>query len=279
VVVIKVPPHAWSGAWRRFDLAQSAGLASRMPDDTAIGGVADRFPTTRVSAISGSSSEDPSERARSFEVLVAAYWKPVYKYIRLRWGKSSEDAKDLTQGFFLRAMEKGLFNGYDPARARFRTYLRVCLDGYLTNEEKASRRLKRGGGVDPLPLDFETAEGELKALEIASPETIERSFDAEWVRSLFDLALETLRAECVRRGKETALRLFERYDLEDAGAGRQTYEDLATEFGLPVTQVTNHLAFARREFRRVLLEKLREITSGDEEFRREARDLLGTDPG
>jgi hypothetical protein len=41
--------------------------------------------------------------------------------------------------------------------------------------------------------------------------------------------------------------------------------------------VTNYLALARREFRRTVLEKLRELTATDEEFRREARSLLGVD--
>ena len=54
-----------------------------------------------------------------------------------------------------------------------------------------------------------------------------------------------------------------------------TIERLAAEFELPVTQVTNHLAWARREFRRIVLDRLREMTGSDEEFREEAKDLLG----
>jgi len=42
--------------------------------------------------------------------------------------------------------------------------------------------------------------------------------------------------------------------------------------------VTNYLAFARREFRRIALERLREMAASDEEFRREARALLGVEP-
>jgi len=67
-----------------------------MPEDTNIGGPGGRFPTTRGSAIQGVSSPDASERRRSFDTLVAAYWKPVYKYVRIRWRRSNEDAKDLT---------------------------------------------------------------------------------------------------------------------------------------------------------------------------------------
>lgn len=238
----------------------------------------ERFPTTRWSAITGFHSDDPAERARSFETLVAAYWKPVYKHVRLKWRRSIDDAQDLTQGFFLRAMEKQFFAGYDSSKSRFRTFLRVCLDGFVANEDKAAGRQKRGGDTIILPLEFTTAEGEIVAREIPAPDDLDRYFDAEWARSILGLAVSALREECVRNGKEVHYKVFERYDLDTAGAGRITYETIASELGLPVTQVTNHLTFARRAFRRLLLEKLREITASDEEYRREARSLLGSDP-
>ncbi len=59
------------------------------------------FPATRWSLIVAARSAQPEERRRALEVLIAAYWKPVYKYIRLRWEKDNEEAKDLTQDFFL----------------------------------------------------------------------------------------------------------------------------------------------------------------------------------
>jgi hypothetical protein len=42
-----------------------------------------------------------------------------------------------------------------------------------------------------------------------------------------------------------------------------------------VTQVTNHLAWARRELRRLVLERLRLLAGSDAEFRAEAEDLFG----
>ncbi|NUM74573.1 sigma-70 family RNA polymerase sigma factor [candidate division KSB1 bacterium] len=248
-----------------------------MPDDTFIGGSQDQFPLTRWSAIIAMRSPDAAERQRSREAIVTAYWKPVYKYLRLKWRKSNEDAKDLTQGFFAVALEKGYLENYDPAKARFRTFLRTCLDGYVANENKAVQRLKRGGGAEIIPLDFESAEGELQHLEIADHENIEDYFEKEWLRSLFALALDALREDCQRRGKQVHLQLFESYDLNETDAAKLTYDELATRFHLPVTQVTNHLSYIRREFRRILLEKLRELTGSEEEFAREARTVFGVD--
>ena len=249
-----------------------------MADDTAMGGASGRFPPTRWSAIVAARSADPAERARALGTIVAAYWKPVYKYIRARWGKSNEDAKDLTQEFFARLLEKDFLGGFDPSKARLRTFLRTCVDGLVANQEKAARRLKRGGGAVVLSLDFETAEGELAHTEPPAPESLDGFFEKEWIRSLFSLALEALRAECETRGKMIPLRIFERYDIDDSDEQRPSYADLAREFGVAVTDVTNYLAFARREFRRITLEKLREMTASEEEFRREARALLGVEP-
>jgi DNA-directed RNA polymerase specialized sigma24 family protein len=244
--------------------------------DTHIGGPQDRFPSTRHSAIAGIRSPDAGERSRSSEILVSAYWKPVYKYIRLRWDKSNEDAKDVTQAFFTRALEKDFFASYDPAQAAFRTFLRSCLDHFLANEQQAAGRIKRGAGVLPVSLDFETAEGELSTYDVPDSLTTEEYFRRESVRSLLTLAVDRLRDECESQGKGLSFELFERYDLDAAGS--LTYAQLAGEFELPVTTVTNYLAFARRGFRRLVLDQLREISGSEEEFRAEVRAILGVEP-
>ncbi|HEV8524555.1 MAG TPA: sigma-70 family RNA polymerase sigma factor [Terriglobales bacterium] len=245
-----------------------------MTDDTAIGGPRDRFPTTHWSALAAARSPDPDERTRALDVLVAAYWKPVYKYIRLRWGRSNEDAKDLTQGFFLRVIEKDFLADYDPAKARLRTFLRTCLDAFLANQERDAQRLKRGGDTHLVSLDFEQAEHEL-AHSLAAPADPEEYFEREWARSLFALAVERFREQCAARGRSLHFRLFEIYDLDDSAP---TYAQLAGDFGLSASDVTNYLASARREFRGLVLETLRDVTATEDEFRREARALLGVDP-
>jgi len=58
-----------------------------------------------------------------------------------------------------------------------------------------------------------------------------------------------------------AREFFRDYDPANAQRAQRRLEDrpscraLAEEFGLPVTQVTNHLAWARRELRRLVLER------------------------
>jgi RNA polymerase sigma factor (sigma-70 family) len=251
-----------------------------MDPETGRPGSGGRFPPTRLSVVAAVRDADPEVRRRAEGALAAAYWKPVYKLLRVRWRLDREDAEDLTQEFFAAALSKGTFERYDPAKARFRTYLRTCVDGLAANQRKAAGRLKRGGSAPHLSLDFAGAEEELQRHGAGEELDVEEYFHREWVRSLFGLAIEDLRRWSETAGKAVCFRLFERYDLEGADAPeRPTYSELAAETGLPVTQVTNHLAAARRELRRLVLARLRELTGSEREFRDEARLILGVDPG
>jgi RNA polymerase sigma factor (sigma-70 family) len=240
----------------------------------------DRFPPTRRSVIEAVRSIDAEERERALEALCSAYWKPVYKYIRLRWNRPPDTAQDLTQGFFVEVLERELLEKFDAKKSRLRTYLRVCVDSFVMNVDKAGRRQKRGGNVPHLALDFGGAEEELGAAaidpaKIASPESLEEFFEKEWVRSLFALAVEDLRVLCTARDRARTFRLFEAYDLD--GNKSISYEKLSQEYAISVSDVTNALAWARREFRRIALERLRELCGSEEEFQREARAAFGWD--
>ncbi len=240
----------------------------------------DQFPVTRLSVIDAVKSQEPTEQARALDTLFTAYWKPVYKYVRLRWNRQAEDAQDLTQGFFAEALERELLTKYEPAKSKLRTYLRLCVDSFVMNQEKAARRQKRGGNATHVALDFQAAEGELtgaaiSAASIRSPESLEEFFEKEWVRSLFALAVDDLRKFCEARERERTFRLFEDYDL--SGDPEISYQKLAAEYAIPVTDVTNALSWARREFRRIALERLQELCGSDEEFHREARAVFGSD--
>jgi RNA polymerase sigma factor (sigma-70 family) len=245
-----------------------------MTDDTAIGGTRHLFPSTHWSIIEGTRSPHADERRRALDTLMRAYWKPVYKYIRLHWQKENEPAKDLTQEFFARVVEHGLLDRFDPSRARLRTFLRVCVDGLVMNEDQAAQRIKRGGDVSFLSLDFETAEGELVPLQVAAPDDPETLFAREFARSLFGMTLERLRRELEQKGKALHFQLLELYDIEEGGK-ELTYEEVARRFGIKPTDVTNYLAYARKEFRRIVLDELRSMTATEEEFRREAQAVLG----
>lgn len=62
--------------------------------------------------------------------MIAVYWKPVYKHIRMKWNRGNEEAKDLVQGFFAALLQEDLLARFDPSVESFRTHLRACVDRF-----------------------------------------------------------------------------------------------------------------------------------------------------
>lgn len=236
------------------------------------------FPATRLSVVERTRSGDEETRRVAMATIIDAYWKPVYKYLRVKWSLTPEEAADLTQEFFTSTLEKEVIEKYEPARARFRTYLRLCLDGFASNARKAERRLKRGGGVTLVPLDFESAEGEIVTREPAVDADVDELFYREWVRALLDRAVADLKRSADEAGRPAMFEVFSRYDLADDRESRPTYAEIGRQLGLTPATVTNHLAAMRRQFRGLVLDRLRELTSSEEEWEAEATRLLGGRP-
>jgi RNA polymerase sigma factor (sigma-70 family) len=226
--------------------------------DTAIGGSGDRFPSTQVSLLQAATAGG-ALTAEAMERIAELYWKPVYRFVRYKFRQSNEDAKDLTQSFFASAIERDFFQRFDPARASFRTYVRMAVERFAANEYTAAQRLKRGGGVEFEAVDEQAASSE-------SPEEI---FEREWRRQLLALALDDLRAECERTGKASQWAVFKAYDL--AEGERPSYAELGARHGVRETQVTNYLAWARRTLRALVEVRLRGVTAGERELREEMR--------
>jgi RNA polymerase sigma factor (sigma-70 family) len=230
------------------------------------------FPLTHVSAVLALRSEDPVERRRSLERILAGYYKPVYKHLRLKWRKTAEDAEDLAQDFFARATERRIFAAYEPGRGRFRTFVRACLDNFVLTAEEARRRQKRGGHLDVVSADAHAAERELAmAGEPVDPEAV---FDREWVRNVAARSVALLEQRLSALDKSRYFEVLKRYDLHE-GMDEPSYGKVAAELGLKVTDVTNYLHAARKELRVIVLEVLRELTATEDEFRAEAREVLG----
>src|SRR5262245_10965422 len=197
----------------------------------------DLFPSTQLSlleAVSGPGAL-PNDALKR---VAALYWRPVCRFVRLKFGQPAEAAEDLTQEFFASALQRDFFRRFDPSLASFRTYLRMAVERFAANQYAAANRRKRGG-----EFSFEPAE----SIEIACGQSPEEIFEQEWRRQVFTLALGDLRCHCESAGKHVQWRLFEAYDL--AEQARPSYAGLAAAHGIAETSVTNYLAWARRMLR------------------------------
>lgn len=228
------------------------------------------FPQTRSSVLALLGSRDVDARDRAYDQLIRAYWQPIYVYLRLRWRLAPADAQDIAQGFLGAAWSKEYFESYQPGKSRFRTYLRVCLDRFVMKEQQASAAQRRGGGQTRVDLDFTELDRQIAHQDASLDEN--ELFRREYARALMARSVERLRAEYEQRNRTIVFDVFQAYDLADAAP---TYGTLAERLGLTVAQVTNHLHAARRRLRELVLEELRSMCASDDEYREEAREVLG----
>lgn len=217
-----------------------------------------RFEPTRWSIVLA--ARDPADPAHleSWNQLVAVYWRPVYRSIRHDWGKSVEEAKDLTQDFFSILFASKGFRHLELDRGRFRAYLKGALRHFMRNAARNSSRLKRGGAAPRIPLDL-AGEPEIDP----APDL----FDREWRRTLFEAAIAELR---------TFPDLFEPFRRYHLDPDRPTYLDVARALGISETDVTNRLHQARARLRDIVRRLVRETSQTDDDFESEMRGLFGT---
>jgi len=152
-----------------------------------------RFPTTAWSMVVKAGNPQTQFFHESLARLCNSYWFPVYVFIRSK-GFSSEEARDSTQEFFARLIEKQYLAGLDQSKGRFRSFVLSSVSHFICNRLDAQRALKRGGGKDILSMETENAKGEYRR-EPSHTSTPEALFEHQWALTLLDRTLKRLRVQ------------------------------------------------------------------------------------
>jgi RNA polymerase sigma factor (sigma-70 family) len=228
----------------------------------------DPFASTRWSLVAAA-GHGPSPRAQTaLAELCQSYWKPVYGYVRRRTA-DEHLARDLTQGFFARLLEKDFFYKADPSRGRFRAFLLTALKHFLIDEaDKERRRLPRNAKV--LSFDFAVADSRL-SWEPATEETPERLFDRQWALNLLDNVLIRLRDELIGEGKEI---FFETCKGFLSGEDQRPLAEVAPLVGMTAGALKVALHRLRKRYRALLRAEVAQTVASADDVDAELRDLL-----
>lgn len=199
-----------------FSVPRGWHLSQVFPDHSSPG----QFPSTRWSRIAAAGDPQASQNQQALAELCTAYWYPLYAYIRRR-GYTAEEAQDLTQGFFARILEKGLFAQADPRRGRFRSFLRTVSTHFLANQHDWATAEKRGGGQTFLRIDAGDAEGRY-ANEPTHELTAEKMFDRSWALTLLERVVARLGREYEQSGRRLIFQELRSVVTEDPDAASYT---------------------------------------------------------
>ena len=156
------------------------------------------FAATRWTVVAQAKGGDTAAKAALSE-LCANYYAPVVAFLRSRGG-NQDVAREQAHAFFARVLEGGALDGADPARGRFRSYLLGAVKHFLGDAHDRSLTEKRGGGIEPVPLDAHATDGGIAIPAPAAPET-ELAFDRQWALTLISRALEVVGGDLRDAGK------------------------------------------------------------------------------
>jgi len=214
--------------------------------------------------------EVSTESASALEKLCRAYWLPVCIFARRKgWGE--EDAKDLTQQFFARLLERNDFSGLDPGKGKFRTFLLAAFTHFLANEHDRTSALKRGGGWKMISLEQLSSEdlSHLPSSLEASPGIL---YDLRWAQAILQTALQQLKAELFEAGKAGQFNELKPFLTTTVINGE--YAAAAARLGLDVSSIPVLVHRLRQRYRELVRAEVAQTVSSPLELEEEMRHLF-----
>ena len=241
-------------------------------EDSTFGPEAQRgvFATTHWSVVQAAGQRDAPQYAAALEQFCRIYWYPLYAYAR-RQGHPPPDAQDLTQGFFMRLLQKDYLQAATREKGKFRTFLLVAFKRFLANEWDREHAQKRGGFAPIVSIDEELAESRFAAEPSCNvaPDVL---FDRQWAMTLLEQAMAQLQEEYVASGRA---KLFEY--LRDCLAREESalpYAGIASRLNLTEAAVKMAVHRLRARYREILRAEIAHTVSSPEEVEEEIRLLF-----
>jgi RNA polymerase sigma-70 factor (ECF subfamily) len=202
--------------------------------------------------------------------LCETYWGPLYAYLRHRQ-YSIDEARDLTQSYFLQFLEKDYVKDVKPEIGKFRTFLLASFKHFLANERDKELAQKRGSDRQPITLDTAIAERRYR-VGLEQELTPDQVYERRWALGVLEEVLARLRKESETAGKRPQ---FETLRACLTGeAPRRPYQELATELGKSETAIKVAVHRLRQRYGQLLREEIAQTVADPDEVDGEIRHLL-----
>jgi DNA-directed RNA polymerase specialized sigma24 family protein len=227
------------------------------------------FADTRWSLVLAARGDGTETARAALSDLCGAYYQPVCRFLRCE-GHPEDEARELAHAFFARILSGNGFDGADPLRGRFRSFLLGALKHFLADHRAHAGRAKRGGGAVHLPLD-PSPEGDT-ACAPQYPDTVtlppDAVFDRQWALTLLDRALTSLEMILGSEGKGAVFTVLRPWLAGTPCQGSQA--EAAASLGLTGNAFRVAVHRLRQRFRDTIRQEIAQTLapgiSPDEEF-------------
>ena len=209
------------------------------------------FATTHWSVVLEAQGESPAAQ-KALEKLCRTYWRPIYGYVR-RHGAGTEDAEDLTQGFFALLLERKDLNSVRKEKGRLRSYLLASVKHFLADESRHAMALKRGKGQRLIPFD-DIREGERIEAERCDRLTADQIYERRWAFTVLEQVMARLREEYRSAGNVRFFDQMKKMLMDEPD--RPSQAEVAREFDMTENAVKQAFYRFRQRYQALLREEI-----------------------
>lgn len=226
------------------------------------------FLTTQWTRV-GMAKLESEEGRRALADLCSAYYEPVVAF--LRWElRDADAAREMGHEFFEKMLEGDAIAGAERGRGRFRSYLLGAVKHFVINHRAASRRQKRGGGLEQVSInDDESGTGEIADRAQASPDA---AFDRQWALVTLARAMEAIKEECAKEGRAEFFQRVKPWLTGEAAHGDQGA--VAEACGMSVAALKMAISRLRRRYREALRDEIAATLEDEAMIEGEMRELF-----
>jgi RNA polymerase sigma-70 factor (ECF subfamily) len=227
------------------------------------------FATTHWSVVLEAQGESPAAQ-KALENLCRTYWRPIYGFVR-RQGARSEDAKDLTQGFFALLLERKDLNTVRKEKGRLRSYLLASLKNFLVDERRRAMAIKRGKGERLIPLE-DIRESECIDVERSDRLTADQVYERRWAFTVLEQVMARLRDEYRSAGNFRFFQQMKKMLMDEPG--RLSQAQVASEFDMTENAVKQAFYRFRQRYQALFREEIAHTVAIPSDIEDELRYLI-----
>ena len=236
--------------------------------DTAHHG-APAFTTTHWSVVLEAQGESPAAQ-QALEKLCRMYWRPIFAFLRGQ-GLSTEEAEDITQGFFAQLLERKSFDAVRKEKGRLRSYLLGALKYFLADEQRHAMAIKRGKGQRLISLE-ELRAGEQIEMEPADSITAEMIYERRWALTVLEQVLDRLKNEYRTAGNAALFDSLKQLLPDEPGSPSQA--EIAADLGMTENAVRQAFYRFRQRYQSLLREEIAHTVATPGDIEDELRHLI-----
>jgi DNA-directed RNA polymerase specialized sigma24 family protein len=227
------------------------------------------FTTTHWSVVLEAQGQSPASQ-EALENLCRTYWRPVYSFVR-RQGIRTQEAEDLTQGFFSLLLERRDFDAVRKEKGRLRSYLLTSVKHFLASEQRRAMTAKRGKGQRLIPLEELRATARIE-MEPADPLSADRVYERRWALTLMEQVLRRLKDEYCTAGNAALFDSLKQMLPDEPGA--QSRSEIALQLGMTDNALRQAFHRFRHRYQLLLREEISHTVAIASDVEDELRHLI-----